>query len=804
MKWRPRQLKYGNRLSIRGETMKSLTVLPLALLLATSLTMDTSAQPVERYLRLTVREKSELDRLTHVISIVNVSHDTVIAYANETEWAELLKMGYDVVELSHPGWNERYEVAQTSPEMQEWDRYPTYQTYLELMSQFAADFPSLCRLDTIGFSVQGRLILALKISDNVHLREDEPQLLYTSSMHGSELTGYVLLLHLADYLLGQYGQATPEGERVTRLIDSIEIWLNPLFNPDGAYRLGGDTSVSNATYTNAHGINLNRNFPDRINDPINTITGREAETQTMMLWTRQRNFNLSANFHSGARVVNYPWDNGAQSGSYSQCPDDAWFMHVSRTYATPNPDIMSGGFPNGITNGCHWYAIFGGRQDWMYWWNGGREVTIELDPDGLPPGSLLPQYWTNNRESFLAYMEETLKGIRGIVSDESTHVPLRARIQTIDVTSLPVYTDSSVGDYHYHLLPGTYSFVVEAPGYYPDTVVNISVTDSFATQVDVALESITAYAHDVEFSRQSIDTIRITARVENPLGHTLNVVAILTNGLDALIDSMLLADDGLHGDSTAGDGLWGYLYVPSQDDTICVSIRTDDQTVGKSTWMSNAATYLFTRGPLISIDTRTVYLGRINDSVPSRDTTFMVRNFGYAEDSLYLDLDYVNVTPDSAIGVFPTVFALPARDSAAVTFTVRPPLLAPGYYNAVVLITSRFGFSQTSFSKLMTFQKVVTGIAEGDGLPKEYALEQNYPNPFNPVTTVQFSIVNTQFTILKVYDVLGREVATLVNEVMQPGVYTVQFDGSGLASGMYLYRLQSGSFVDVKKFVLLR
>ena len=83
-------------------------------------------------------------------------------------------------------------------------------------------------------------------------------------------------------------------------------------------------------------------------------------------------------------------------------------------------------------------------------------------------------------------------------------------------------------------------------------------------------------------------------------------------------------------------------------------------------------------------------------------------------------------------------------------------------------------------------------------------LEQNYPNPFNPVTNFKFSIANCQLTILKVYDVLGREVATLVNEVKQAGTYTVRFDASNLASGVYLYRLKSGNLVDVKKFVLLK
>ncbi|MEP0859909.1 MAG: T9SS type A sorting domain-containing protein [Ignavibacterium sp.] len=85
-----------------------------------------------------------------------------------------------------------------------------------------------------------------------------------------------------------------------------------------------------------------------------------------------------------------------------------------------------------------------------------------------------------------------------------------------------------------------------------------------------------------------------------------------------------------------------------------------------------------------------------------------------------------------------------------------------------------------------------------------YALAQNYPNPFNPSTKISYSIKESGFVSLKVYDVLGREVATLVNEDQTPGVYTVQFNASNLATGIYLYRLETGSFTKVNKMMLLK
>jgi hypothetical protein len=88
--------------------------------------------------------------------------------------------------------------------------------------------------------------------------------------------------------------------------------------------------------------------------------------------------------------------------------------------------------------------------------------------------------------------------------------------------------------------------------------------------------------------------------------------------------------------------------------------------------------------------------------------------------------------------------------------------------------------------------------------PSELSLEQNYPNPFNPSTSIQYAITNRQFVSLKIYDVLGNEVASLVNEEKSVGVYEVMFDATGLSSGMYLYKLQAGSYVETKKMVLLR
>jgi len=95
-------------------------------------------------------------------------------------------------------------------------------------------------------------------------------------------------------------------------------------------------------------------------------------------------------------------------------------------------------------------------------------------------------------------------------------------------------------------------------------------------------------------------------------------------------------------------------------------------------------------------------------------------------------------------------------------------------------------------------------VKENAGVPGVYSLEQNYPNPFNPSTKINYSLATTGSVSLKIFDVLGREVMTLVNEVQVAGQHTAIMNASRLSSGMYIYKLESGSFSSVKKMMFLK
>ena len=97
------------------------------------------------------------------------------------------------------------------------------------------------------------------------------------------------------------------------------------------------------------------------------------------------------------------------------------------------------------------------------------------------------------------------------------------------------------------------------------------------------------------------------------------------------------------------------------------------------------------------------------------------------------------------------------------------------------------------------------GISTIQGiLPDDFALFQNYPNPFNPKTTIEFDIPRAELTRLIIYDALGREVATLVNEKLSTGSYEVDWNGSGYPSGVYFYRVEAEEFIETRKMLLIK
>lgn len=267
--------------------------------------------------------------------------------------------------------------------------YPSPEEIEKKLKSLSKRYPQLIHLFSIGKSVEGRELWVVKISDHPKKDEQEPKFKYVANMHGDEIVGRELMVKFIEDLAQNYSS----NARIKNLIDHTQIYILPSLNPDGANK---------RRRGNAKNVDLNRDFPDfTTRDNQNTPIGRQPETIAMMNFQKKHNFLLSANFHGGAVVVNYPWDTTA-----NPFPKYDLIKELSQEYADSVLEMRnSRRFPGGIVNGHKWYEVDGGMQDWSYHWHKDLQVTIELSDRKWPSYSKIENYYREHREALLRYVE---------------------------------------------------------------------------------------------------------------------------------------------------------------------------------------------------------------------------------------------------------------------------------------------------------------------------------------------------------------------------------------------------------------
>ncbi|HTY39325.1 MAG TPA: S41 family peptidase [Bacteroidota bacterium] len=442
-----------------------------------------------------------------------------------------------------------------------------------------------------------------------------------------------------------------------------------------------------------------------------------------------------------------------------------------------------------------------------------------------------------------------------------------------------------------------------------------------------------SYAHNLKipsYLRVNVDTVKVTALVENPQKHSLSVWAIITDSKGMVTDSIAMADDGKHNDGLASDGTWGAFAKPrTSSDRFFVTIQTNDITQGTyRRTPSTAASFgaMFDRGILVVNGVSwTSYGSEISSACLDKaffgsyqvtfwDCSGTVPSGGYPS-TLPAPIG-TGPIPADVLGRFSTVIWLGNNYplypvEADLTSWLGTPI--PSYLEAGgnVILLARMGSSFLNWSlsnylgitwaetnttinattpmyagltalRLLGAQSTddvfqtsltngectllftatgsfsgtrgmgvwrkpasggalkssggnfvfisgrnyrwnhadllanmqfflnkfmgeqTTGVELASGAPLIYNLSQNYPNPFNPTTAISYQLTAKSFVTLKVYDILGRQISTLVNEVRAPGSHIVRFDASTLSSGVYFYKLEAGDFTQTRKMVLIR
>jgi hypothetical protein len=407
-------------------------------------------------------------------------------YVNLQSFKHLTESGIDFYYVIPPSLTGSIHMAVSVNEVLNGSGYPTYLQYLAIMDSFRLRYPSICRIDTIGYSKTGKLILAARLHSGNYKPGDRPVIMYSSTIHGDEPLGYVLMLRILDDLLKGYGL----NNDCTDILNEMVILINPLANPDGTY-FTADTTIYGAIRENRNYVDLNRDFPERVkgDDPINF--NWQPENRAMMEYTWKYKPSLSANFHGGSEVVNYPWDAVPEKH-----PDDQWFHMISKEFADTlrklNQNFGNLFPPDGITNGYAWYVVYGGRQDYVTYFLNGREVTIELSNEKIPLATSLSFYWLANKYSLINYLKEGLYGIWGVVTDSEYGTPIKSKVEIPghDQLNSFVNSDQSTGKLFRYLYEGNYDFQVTSDGYATKNLTGIHVLNHQRTDLSIKLTSL--------------------------------------------------------------------------------------------------------------------------------------------------------------------------------------------------------------------------------------------------------------------------------------------------------------------------
>ena len=419
--------------------------------------------------------------------------DHAVVYAADTELHEIIKLGFktEIVAASN---------AATAIDSE----YHRYEEVLALLDSLAAEFPHITKLDTIGTSQRyGRYIQAIKISDNPEIEEDEPAVLYDGQHHAREPVGMECCLAVLDFLLHNYGK----DQQVTNWVDSTEIWIVPMLNPDGwvymtesgladvSWRKNQRDNNSNGLFdADYDGVDLNRNYDFHWNEGgnVNPRSSRyrgpepfsESEIRGKRDLAHAQKFVLSLTYHSRGEYLIYPWELDGKTA-----PDQSLIIEIADSVASRIPTLdRSGyyGFYDGNGNG-------GYSDVWMYGTQGTIEYTVETAPVSIPSGQDALTIAQDNVYGAL-YLLDRVKGpgITGHITNAETGQPLSAVIKILEIYS-PVLTprtsDAGYGRYFRLLQPGTYTVEVSKKNYNTVTLQNIHVSDGKLTRLDFQLDS---------------------------------------------------------------------------------------------------------------------------------------------------------------------------------------------------------------------------------------------------------------------------------------------------------------------------
>jgi hypothetical protein len=394
-----------------------------------------------------------------------------------------------------------------------------YHTYLEMQNQlfaWAATYPAIAKIETIGTTQQeNRQMYAVKISDNVAIDEDEPVVYFDGAHHACEVMGMEICLALIDTLVTNYGI----DPNITNLINTTEIWLVPLVNPDGHsavmndlshyYRKNGrDLNNNGILYEyscndwwtcSTEGIDLNRNYDwhwdaGGQSSPTSyyyrgASAGSESENQAVTGLLRRIMPQLAITYHSYGEIVFYPWQMSGQNAPDHPALYAIAYGLAQRIRKESGSQIYDISANDGLA---------GMAANWQYGRLGSFTFTVETIRyyDFIIPAARFHSVINENLRGCF-YLIERAHGsqIMGRIFAPDSITPVRAEVRILENYSSeidPRYSDSTWGRYRWIVQPGTYTVQVISSEYAASTIGNIVVHDFSPTEVNIYLQPLIA------------------------------------------------------------------------------------------------------------------------------------------------------------------------------------------------------------------------------------------------------------------------------------------------------------------------
>jgi len=450
---------------------KSILISLIIISLFLNFSISFSQEKEQKLYRIHVKDFKKIQSIESTgISVYNAKPETYIDVMASPE--QLNNLNLSGLEIEFLADNSK-DFVENQISKKSLTQYHDHAATMAELINIANTYPAITKFDTLVYSVLGRAICSIKISDNPDVDEDEPPILIVGNHHGNEILGVEATLYNLNYLVNNYGTDA----EVTSWVDNMEIWFFPMLNPDGR---------EDMRRTNENGVDLNRNYSYEHTAVGNHGPEGFSEPETRIIRDLSALYppTLSLTYHTSGRLLLLPWTH-----TDAAAPDSSVMTYLgdkiceSITYPGGYYELRQGG---------DWYFTAGEYCDYMYATHNTLAYTVEMWTRQSPEADVIQQVVERNLQGFLTMLRQADKaGVTGLITDATTGLPVEA---TIDVPSIfdqgklpPRKANGEFGRYYRYLAPGEYTLNISAPGY-RTTVHNIVISADSLTNLNLQMD----------------------------------------------------------------------------------------------------------------------------------------------------------------------------------------------------------------------------------------------------------------------------------------------------------------------------